>query len=97
MLNKIKAFFVTANEKVASCVPAVLGGSAAVGSLALTTFASGSGGGIQVTTAVTTEMISPLVDLVIANIAAIMPAGIAIFGVMFGVRLVPRIIHSLAG
>lgn len=45
------------------------------------------------TTAVTTEMLEPIVDGITANIAVIMPVGITIFGVMIGLRLVPRIIR----
>ncbi len=44
-------------------------------------------------TAVTTEMLEPIVDAITSNIAVIMPVGITIFGVMVGLSLVPRIIR----
>lgn len=45
-------------------------------------------------TAVTTEMLEPVVEAITSNIAVIMPVGITIFGVMTGLALVPRIIRD---
>lgn len=43
---------------------------------------------------ITTAMIEPIVDYVVANIAVIMPVGITILGIMIGISLVPRIIKK---
>jgi len=40
---------------------------------------------------VTTAMLTPILDAIIANIAVILPVGIGIFAIMIGVRLIPRI------
>lgn len=44
--------------------------------------------------AITTDMLEPIVDAIVSNIAVIMPVGIAIFGCIIGVTIVPRIIKS---
>lgn len=44
------------------------------------------------TPAVTTAMLEPIVEMVTANIAVIMPIGLTLFGIMVGVGLVPRLI-----
>ena len=42
--------------------------------------------------AITAEMLSPITDAVTANIGVILPVGIAIFGILIGVALVPKLI-----
>jgi hypothetical protein len=46
---------------------------------------------ITVSPAVTTEMLTPVIDLLVANIAVIMPVGIVIYGVLKGIGLIPRV------
>ena len=40
---------------------------------------------------VTTEMLSPVLDSISANVAVIVPVGIGIFAIVLGVRFIPRI------
>lgn len=44
--------------------------------------------------AITSDMLSPLVDGVTANIGVILPVGIAIFAILLGISLVPKIIKK---
>lgn len=46
--------------------------------------------------AITTEMLAPITDAVTANIGVILPVGIAIFGILIGVGLIPTIISKFA-
>lgn len=43
---------------------------------------------------VTSEMLKPFVDGVTGNISVILPVGLVIFAIMFGVNLVPRILRK---
>ena len=40
---------------------------------------------------VTTEMLSPILDSITANVAVIVPIGIGIFAIVLGVRFIPKI------
>lgn len=42
--------------------------------------------------AITSEMLTPIIDAITGNVAVIMPIGIAIFGLMIGLGLIPKII-----
>ncbi len=70
-------------------VPVVVGG-ATTAMMAVSAFAAeplvDSGEPI-----VTTEMLSPILDSIKANIAVIIPVGIAIFGIMIGISLIPKL------
>lgn len=44
--------------------------------------------------AITTEMLTPLVDSLTANIGVLLPVGISIMGIMIGVSLIPRIVYK---
>lgn len=44
--------------------------------------------------AITTEMLTPVVTGTTANIAVILPVGIALFAIMIGVGLIPAIIKK---
>lgn len=46
--------------------------------------------------AITTDMLKPLVDSVVANISVILPVGIALFGVFLGIKLVPMVFSKFA-
>lgn len=45
------------------------------------------------TPSITTEMLTPLIDGVQANIAVILPVGLGLFAIMIGVNLVPKLIR----
>lgn len=40
---------------------------------------------------VTTEMLSPILDSITANVGVIIPVGIGIFAIVLGIRFIPRI------
>ncbi len=44
--------------------------------------------------AITTEMLSPLVDGVVANVGVILPIGITLFAIFIGIGLVPKLIKK---
>lgn len=44
--------------------------------------------------AITTTMLEPIVDSIVANIGVILPVGITVFGIMIGLSLVPRILRK---
>lgn len=46
--------------------------------------------------AITTEMLAPITDAITANIGVILPVGIAIFGILLGVGLVPYLIKKFS-
>lgn len=41
--------------------------------------------------AITEDMLQPLVDGIMANINVVLPFGIIIFGLMLGVRMIPKV------
>lgn len=43
--------------------------------------------------AITTEMLTPLVEGVVANIAVVLPVGIGLFAIMLGIRLIPSLLN----
>ncbi len=44
--------------------------------------------------AITTEMLSPLVDGITANIGVILPIGIALFAIIIGISLLPKLVKK---
>lgn len=50
------------------------------------------------TLGITADMLKPISDAVVSNVGVILPACIGIFGIMIGVKLVPKLfakfIHS---
>lgn len=44
---------------------------------------------------VTTDMLAPISDTIVANINTILPWGIGIFGLLLAIRLVPAILSHL--
>lgn len=46
--------------------------------------------------AITTDMLSPIVDGISANIGVILPVGIAIFAIMIGIGLIPTLIKKFS-
>lgn len=41
---------------------------------------------------ITTEMLSPLVDGIVANIQVILPVGLGLFAIFLGIRIIPGLI-----
>ena len=44
-------------------------------------------------TGITTDMLTPVLDAIIANVGVIIPVGIGIFAIMIGIRMVPRLFN----
>lgn len=44
--------------------------------------------------AITTDMLAPILDSIKANIGVILPVGIAIFGILLGIGLIPKIFRK---
>lgn len=68
---------------------AMVGAPVALGLGTVTAFASGDP---LPTIAITQDMLTPIVQSVVSNLGVILPVGIVLFGVLLGVKLVPRII-----
>lgn len=47
-----------------------------------------------VTAVVTTEMLSPIIETLNANLGVLVPIGVSIMGVMIGIGLIPRIVYK---
>lgn len=45
-----------------------------------------------VTPTITTEMLQPLVDGVVANVGVVLPIGLTLFALFIGIRIVPNLI-----
>ena len=43
---------------------------------------------------ITASMLEPLTDAIMSNLGVVLPIALGIMGVMIGVRLIPRIIHT---
>lgn len=72
----------------AKAIPVSLGISTAV-ALAVPTFASDSG---LPTIAITQDMLTPLVEGVVANVGVVLPVGLGLFAIMLGIRILPGLI-----
>ena len=81
----------------ALAVPALAGVMAAGSSVVA--FASGSSNPsldlLQIN--ITTQMLTPLVEGIVANVNVILPVGLGIMGMMLGIRLVPKLIRRFTG
>ena len=47
------------------------------------------------TIAITEEMLTPLVEGVVANISVILPIGLGLFSIFLGIRIIPAVISRL--
>lgn len=95
MFEKAKTLAASVKAKVNTkmlAFPAV-GTAAALGTSAVA-FASETGGASSLpSVAITEDMLSPLVEGVVANIGVILPIGLGLFGIMIGVRIIPSLIN----
>lgn len=61
-------------------------------------FASGSTPDLELPKInITTEMLSPLVEGIVANVNVILPVGLGIMGLMLGIRIIPALIRRFTG
>ncbi len=95
MVDRIKKFCVGCKRQI------VVSAGAAVVPVALSVpaFASSTPGTGDITTglesvAITTDMLKPVVEGVASNLAVIIPIGIAIFAILLGVTLIPKVIKK---
>ena len=93
---KVKEMLAAVKTKAAcrALTLSATGAAMAVGSAA-TAFASeqgGSGSTTLPTVAITTDMLTPLVEGVVANIGVILPVGLGLFAIMLGIRIIPGLI-----
>lgn len=94
IITKAKGFFKSCTAKLPgkALVSSAIAAGTVVG-MSVPAFASGSGGSVSLPTiSITTEMLRPVVEGVIANISAVLPVGLSLFVVFLGVRIVPGLI-----
>ena len=96
MFDRAKVFFAGCKQRI------MVSAGAAILPVALSLPASASSstpGAGDVTAglesvAISTEMLKPVVDGVAANLAVIIPIGIALFAILLGVTLIPKVIKK---
>lgn len=58
---------------------------------------SGGGGGDSLPTiAITQDMLKPLVQGVVDNIAVVLPMGLGLFAIFLGIRIIPSLVSRFA-
>ena len=98
MFEKVKNKFAEMKTNFNSKMLTVPASAAAlVTTLSVSSFAS-EGDGVLTelpTIVITEDMLTPLVDGVVSNIAAILPTGLGLMGLILGIRLIPGVISRL--
>ncbi len=97
MFEKMKGFVSGVKEKANAkmlAAPALAAGVAAVSSVTAFAAEGDTTAGNLPNLAITTDMLSPLVEGVTANIAVILPVGIGIFAIFLGIRILPKLISK---
>lgn len=46
---------------------------------------------------ITTQMLQPLVEGIVANVNVVLPVGLGIMGLMLGIRIVPGLVRRFTG
>ena len=46
---------------------------------------------------ITTQMLTPLVEGIVANVNVILPVGLGIMGMMLGIRIIPSLLRRFTG
>lgn len=46
---------------------------------------------------ITTQMLQPLVEGIVANVNVVLPVGLGIMGLMLGIRIIPSLIRRFVG
>ena len=97
-LEKVKGAICSLKDKVnlkIMAAPAV--GAAIAASSTVTAFAADETGGYTFPTiTITKEMLTPLVEGIVAIISSILPVGLGIFAVFLGIRIIPSLISRFA-
>ena len=98
MFEKVKNKFAEMKTNFNSKMLTVPASAAALlTTLSVSSFASEGEGALTElpTIVITEEMLTPLVDGVVSNIAAILPTGLGLMGLILGIRLIPGVIARL--
>ena len=72
--------------------PALVGAVPAASSVVAFAADAGSSGSSLPSIAITTDMLTPLVEGVVANIQIILPVGLGLFAIFLGIRIIPGLI-----
>lgn len=100
-LEKVKCALCSLKDKVnLKLMAAPAAGVIIAASSTVTAFAadetSGTGGYTFPTITITNEMLTPLVEGIVAIISSILPVGLGIFAVFLGIRIIPSLISRFA-
>ncbi len=95
-LSMVKEKAVALKDKANLKLLAVPGAAAAMAvGTAVTAFAEepAAGGGSSLPSiSITTDMLTPLVEGVVANVGVILPVGLGLFAIFLGIRIIPGLI-----
>lgn len=69
-----------------------LAGAMTAGSTVVAFAAEVGGGGGLPSFSITTEMLTPLVEGIMANITVILPVGLGLFAIFLGIRILPGLV-----
>ena len=72
--------------------PALVGAVPVASSVVAFAADAGSSGSSLPSIAITTDMLTPLVEGVVANIQVILPVGLGLFAIFLGIRIIPGLI-----
>ena len=72
--------------------PALVGAVPAASSVVAFAADAGSSGSSLPSIAITTDILTPLVEGVVANIQVILPVGLGLFAIFLGIRIIPGLI-----
>ncbi len=87
----MKKFLATMKSKAMLAAPAVVGAATTVTAFAAET--GDAGGSTLPTLSLTTDMLTPLVEGVIANLGVVLPVGLGLYSVFLGIRIIPNLIN----
>ncbi len=97
MFEKVKMMAANVKEKANAkmlAAPALAAGVAAVSSVvAFAEEGTGTTSNLP-NLAITTDMLTPLVEGVMANVAVVLPVGIGLFAVFLGLRILPKLVSK---
>lgn len=95
MFDRVKGFCAGCKHRImVSAGAAVLPVALALPASASSTPGTGDVTAGLESVAISTEMLKPVVDGVAANLAVIIPIGIALFAILLGVTLIPKVIKK---
>ena len=72
--------------------PALVGAVPVASSVVAFAADAGSSGSSLPSIAITTDLLAPLVEGVVANIQVILPVGLGLFAIFLGIRIIPGLI-----